>query len=1057
MLKILLLVGLLPLLGLQRRLLLPTDCSEEGRVWCDARTEFYCWTDNRCISNKKVCNFLDDCSDGEDELACGSCDFGHSIGSCGLRLIDDKILGWNLRPDSNVEFGHINLDFRIEERQYADSHRNPAIVYRPKILFPDLRPTDNEKCTFLFKLRTEVWSSDLRFEQPPKPVVKMLLVEPSARSGDNPSRAFHELVSLDLKSDTNNRWLQKEIGIHSRPNVWSMILLVETSFHSSPVEFADFKFVDCKPIELSLTEAEQVVEFHEPICGPSEFKCSLSKNCIDESLVCDFGHDCGHLLDDSDEQDCGRYPGRCDFEQPDACQWLPSPTSSSWLWMGSSLSNESASVTKSFPKPKWDHTFESSSVHGHFMLFNTRHASTFGVQQLIGPRVALKPGARQCNFRFWLQASANLRTLESPYLTVGYEHFYARDIFKSSSSDRDTAEGQWRRFQVPLLSAKVRDEVPIYALHLAFGNLSNDFEAFIASNSGYLALDDFSFSPGCLLVYHTKPPEAFCQSYQYQCHLPTPITKAICIPLELYCDFKDDCGRDPLQVAGSDELDCASECEFNGNCGFAVLAGEEYTKVAFKWWLSVDANRKRFLEIQATSNEVGEDLRIDLPKFSSSHGNCSFELNYEWSKGARGFEAALELESDLWPHDILFGRIEAGSGPDSGGQLTVGLGERLFPFRMRLRVSRKTEASGSLVIHSYKFLDCSFPSGLIDASNQTQVQLPEDEDEDEDEEDDLEEDFVISRERIRRRTELLNITCPVGHFQCHGPVLCLPERFRCDLQRDCQLSGIDEANCTETLQSHFYMPRRVGSGGRDLNGWRGDERTSNKWAHSNVSVARVLGGPPVDHTTHVDEGTFLAVSGAGRALIYSPRLRRLDSCRRVVLYVWSSSSGSKLAIRTSDNKLLLALSFGDALEGQLRRWQRVEVSLEANGTDDFFLALEGSARDSAALLAIDDVVFGPSCKLSSNQMGRELDLWAGKSEGGTTTTTTWGWLPPLAIGLALLASSFAFVSLVVERYRIWWASGRQVSAEAGDGLLLNRIDSGGPVGADQLAHLERAL
>uniref|UniRef100_T1JQJ3 MAM domain-containing protein n=1 Tax=Tetranychus urticae TaxID=32264 RepID=T1JQJ3_TETUR len=43
--------------------------------------EFYCEVDEKCIAIEKTCNYVNDCSDGADEMNCGSCDFNDDL--CG--------------------------------------------------------------------------------------------------------------------------------------------------------------------------------------------------------------------------------------------------------------------------------------------------------------------------------------------------------------------------------------------------------------------------------------------------------------------------------------------------------------------------------------------------------------------------------------------------------------------------------------------------------------------------------------------------------------------------------------------------------------------------------------------------------------------------------------------------------------------------------------------------------------------------------------------------------------------------------------------------------------
>ncbi len=77
------------ILGQLTRIIYSLNTTTTAPLLCGTTSEFMCKTSHLCIDRSKVCDFHNDCSDGSDELECGSCDF---------KLIDEhgniSMCGW---------------------------------------------------------------------------------------------------------------------------------------------------------------------------------------------------------------------------------------------------------------------------------------------------------------------------------------------------------------------------------------------------------------------------------------------------------------------------------------------------------------------------------------------------------------------------------------------------------------------------------------------------------------------------------------------------------------------------------------------------------------------------------------------------------------------------------------------------------------------------------------------------------------------------------------------------------------------------------------------------
>lgn len=1032
-------------------------------AFCDKQLEFLCRVDNRCIPKTKVCNFIRDCSDGEDEAKCGSCRFDRPPERCGLDFLPDRIFGWFRKQSSDVRdlsyesrsttgelnglmyYMRLDLNDSMKHSAYLH-HNNQDLIFRPIVLFPQLQPTNNKKCRFSMQMRLN------RLSKMPKDESPLALSWPTVNMDviyeEDKLKRDHKLISLRKQQQSKQNatepadWVSYEVAIGEKRSIWTVELLVELKMRSYAPYLANFQFLDCESLGTDVFPADQSRLTIEPTtnCSSSDlFKCHLSGLCIDISLVCDYGFDCGNE-DASDEQYCDDYPGRCDFEDETRCDWSVNPSKESWLWV--SAHDDERAKYGNLPRPPVDHTIQSSASGGHYMLTNL--AQKQREFRLSGPVVRLQAGSDDCRFRFWLSGQKEANS-SSPLLHVGGQNIATESLFSNNNKSK------WKRYERSLLN-KSNFETQHLLVEIV---LIAD-----ANFRGFVALDDLSFTPDCSLTFQLDPVEEVCGENKFFCAIPTRVTNAYCAPIDYYCDFKNDCGLTSDELAdesslASDEFDCPRvclfkesglECKFNildeaylietGELGNGGEANEAFSWQASNNGLVVESRASDFIEHyekqMANRNNASRwrtskaseqsaqvnlrDFRLELPKFTGCHGNCLFELVYSWSASARNLLASVVLDSENVAAEILLKRlVPEGDEQEQRQTVRFGLGQQRAPFRLIVEVAFEgdlhymsaQQVVGSFQIHSYRFVACNFVEGLVDTTHQVQF------------------DEFVDDEGAIEFPPAVDKSCEPGFFQCDKPVVCIPESAVCDMQLDCQ-GGADELDCGSMLTFDFDTDNGQLETGwssalqpdslKQVVEWRliGGAQVNPNWR------SELDSGPPFDHTRADDRGGFLLLTGSDHewppvgADLISPRFvlnANSSSCRLVLyLYFWGEDLNEFQVLRRSflpgdlyEDEKLFSISKLLASGGKLNdSWQRVAVEIKSRKNElQFSIVLRAlKSFGWSDLIGVDDISLSATCRLS--QLHLPTGQRAALEQVGALTSKTFG--ETLFIGVLLVAT-----------------------------------------------------
>ncbi|KAG7464339.1 MAM and LDL-receptor class A domain-containing 1 [Solea senegalensis] len=248
------------------------------------------------------------------------------------------------------------------------------------------------------------------------------------------------------------------------------------------------------------------------------FTCTRGLSC--EDCVCDFTDNCG---DGINEENCPGYK-RCNFEVG-FCEFTQSSeTFSEW--------------TRTNEVPGLDHDHTNNTAYFLSLLPVGGNRTT---ADLSGP--VFQP-SQTCQMSFYYYVAAAHGDLQ----VLVQAHPLAQSTVLWKHSQQPQTE-TWQPTMIHFASNHSFQVV-------VRGEFSADSEV-----SEVLAIDDLSFSPGCLTVTESSlPPPTACPPSWFACG------GGNCIKNSKVCDFTPDCPH------GEDEASCPSVCDFeDGSCGWYEL------------------------------------------------------------------------------------------------------------------------------------------------------------------------------------------------------------------------------------------------------------------------------------------------------------------------------------------------------------------------------------------------------------------------------------------------------------------------------------------------------
>ncbi|XP_075556528.1 MAM and LDL-receptor class A domain-containing protein 1-like [Dermacentor variabilis] len=561
--------------------------------------EFSCDNETKHLTRDRICNFENECADGEDEQYCGTACSFESKDTCYWK-VSGTGAQWSLEQARNNSLAEPTQDhttgtkdgsfLRFRIKSAYDNERS-AVIVSPNLI--DASPT----CTLGFWYYSTLTSQ--------RAIIKV---------------AYGFLSKLRLQDTTillmsgHNGTLERKKWRYATARIGRVSERFSVKFVGNFKSFDKTFLID--DVKFSHCNRNEAVWVAGAGKCPSRFFSCANGNCIPKETVCDFNDDCGDLSDErlSPRVKCTSFPARCDFEDS-VCDWKLEGTA----W-GRRLNKRDESML--INDDLRDHT--TNSLYGNFLRLSFADQSLkSGI--FSSPIIAVTKDA-ECSLRFFYTYQTRFTHLDYRLysLSAGSLAVYVRfDLLGEKRIVWKTSNVFGQYYERKIIALK-KFEGPMQIL----------IEATTGTDlNGAWAIDDISFTDGCAVLSldslpvlaseaTTKAPYSLCSSEEFACPERT------CISLSRVCDFVDDC------KGGADEENCAT-CNFDSStCGWQDVSSGRYL------WERLQAGRNStnpssdvsgkgfFLGVTAGDGVVSSSAVLKSVPHGASSGSCYLEMFY---------------------------------------------------------------------------------------------------------------------------------------------------------------------------------------------------------------------------------------------------------------------------------------------------------------------------------------------------------------------------------------------------------------------------------------------
>lgn len=626
--------------------------------------KFSCGAD--CLPTAAVCNFVSECSDGEDELNCTSnkCDFDDGD-TCGWQLKNSNeasgSLAWTVMPNDTLNSknkmlyplsayngtGYLLLDPNGGSK--GDSAEVTSL---------DIRHTLQE-CVLSFWYFCQLSNCPLQ-------VFKVL-------PDSSPITLWDSIDGITFKS-TESKWRLAKALI--KQNVQAKVMF------KAIVRDADNFVIGLDSVSFDGCAGSSIKDLDDPN-GCTGFKCD-NGHCIDQNLVCNYANDC---FDDSDEDPtgiCKDRIGLCTFEN--ACDFWSKGRDEN-LRYTSRKSNANNNYL-----PKTDHTLRTES--GRYLSLHSLQESSQSISRSIESPVLNGTLSADCTLRLWHNVIGNndsyqLNIIRKDVVTGAEE--LVRSIVPDSVYDF------WDFSELSLRSQK-NDEAA-----------NNDFKVLLefvlsGEREGSVNVDDISLSANCFRT-DDEMLSPVCPVNEYMC------SNGLCFTEAQKCNFVDDCDGE-----GTDEAECPAICDFSDDrmCGWTSPVDAPLT-----WGLN-DINEPqdgpltdsrgnvggRYILVKKTDTELSgnesdsDNAYLQSQPMTTLSDECTFTFSYN-SKNQTPLEVILELVDEGQRYTVM--KLLPEEAVWKNGT-SIRIAHKGFIFR--LIIVSKFNANGYIALDDFRFTNC---------------------------------------------------------------------------------------------------------------------------------------------------------------------------------------------------------------------------------------------------------------------------------------------------------------------------------------------------------------